>query len=102
MFSSDGSLHYSVNQTSKEVLYTPTDETSKYQAKAFIDMFLFRFAKGLSALIILFCNLLLIPMGWQVHHFGLLSMIFIAIWIVAAYLVSQKFQELTQPKRHPI
>jgi len=102
MFSSDGSLHYSVNQTSKEVLYTPTDEATKYQAKAFIDMFLFRFAKGLSALIILFCNFFLIPMGWQIQHFGLLSLIFIGIWVVAAFFAGYRFQKLAQPERQPI
>ena len=45
-FFADGALNYSLNQTAKEVLYTPTDELTKYQAKAFIDMFLMRTGQG--------------------------------------------------------
>jgi len=51
----DGGFAYSINQSAKEVLYTPTGRAEKYQAKAFIDMFVQRFAKavavGLSLLI---------------------------------------------------
>jgi len=42
---SDNSLNYSINQSAKESLYTPTSRDAKYKAKAFIDMFVQRFAK---------------------------------------------------------
>ena len=42
---SDNGLSYSVNQSSKEALYVPTTVEEKYQAKAFIDMFVQRAAK---------------------------------------------------------
>jgi len=42
---SDNSLNYSINQSAKEALYTPTSRDAKYKAKAFIDMFVQRFAK---------------------------------------------------------
>ncbi|MEW6440610.1 MAG: Npt1/Npt2 family nucleotide transporter [bacterium] len=48
--SSDG-LNYSIYQTSKEVLYTPTSRAEKYKAKAFIDMFVQRFSKGIGIVI---------------------------------------------------
>ena len=45
MPSTDGGLAYSLNQSAKEVLYVPTSKDEKYKAKAFIDMFVQRFAK---------------------------------------------------------
>lgn len=42
---SDNSLYYSITQSAKESLYTPTSRDAKYKAKAFIDMFGQRSAK---------------------------------------------------------
>jgi len=44
---SDNAFSYSINQSTKEALYVPTSVAEKYQAKAFIDMFVQRFAKAL-------------------------------------------------------
>lgn len=41
----DNSLYYSITQSAKESLYTPTSRDAKYKAKAFIDMFGQRAAK---------------------------------------------------------
>ena len=43
----DNAFSYSINQSAKEALYTPTTPDEKYKAKAFIDMFVQRFAKTL-------------------------------------------------------
>jgi len=45
------SVDYSLQQTSKEVLYLPIDRTLRYKVKPFIDMVVFRFGKGLAAVI---------------------------------------------------
>lgn len=45
---SDNALNYSINQSAREALYTPTTRDVKYKAKAFIDMFVQRAAKVLS------------------------------------------------------
>ena len=100
LFASDNSLHYSVNQTSKEVLYTPTDEATKYQAKAFIDMFLSRLSKGFSSLIILICNLFLIPFGFQNHYLAILSLIIIIAWVVMVYFAGSRFFELAKNSKN--
>lgn len=50
----DGSLKYGTNQVTKEMLYLPTAPAVKYQAKAFIDVFFHRIAKGVSAALILY------------------------------------------------
>lgn len=44
----DNGFSYSINQSAKEALYVPTTAQEKYQAKAFIDMFVQRFAKTLA------------------------------------------------------
>lgn len=42
----DSAFSYSINQSAKEGLYTSTTTDEKYKAKAFIDMFVQRFAKA--------------------------------------------------------
>jgi ATP/ADP translocase len=95
LFSSDATFHYSINQTSKETLYTPTDEAVKYQAKAFIDMFVFRVAKGVSALMILFVNLKLKPAGWDAPKLGLISLAFVLAWAYLARGAGRRFDALS-------
>ncbi len=47
----DNSLYYSITQSAKESLYTPTSRDAKYKAKAFIDMFGQRAAKVLAVVL---------------------------------------------------
>ena len=47
------STSYSINQSSKELLYTPCSEAVKYRAKAVIDMFVFRFGDAFAAVVLL-------------------------------------------------
>lgn len=98
-FFSDAALGYSLNQASKEVLYTTTDEATKYQAKAFIDMFLMRLAKGVSALLILAWAAWLAPGG--VAQLALLSLAAIVPWLLAARAAGRAFAEQTgvEPER---
>ena len=51
MSASDNALNYSINQSAKEALYTPTSPDETYKAKAFIDMFVQRFAKVISVVL---------------------------------------------------
>ena len=47
----DNGFSYSINQSAKEALYVPTTQAEKYRAKAFIDMFVQRFAKAIAVAI---------------------------------------------------
>lgn len=47
----DNSLYYSITQSAKESLYTPTSRDAKYKAKAFIDMFGQRAAKVIAVVL---------------------------------------------------
>ena len=49
----DSSLRYTVDKTSREILFLPLPADLKYRAKPFIDVTMDRFAKGVGALMIL-------------------------------------------------
>jgi AAA family ATP:ADP antiporter len=89
-FFADAALGYSLNQSTKEVLYTPTDEATKYQAKAFIDMFLMRLAKGLSSLLIL-ASMATWVAGETVHLLALLSVVVVVAWLAVAVAAGRAF-----------
>jgi AAA family ATP:ADP antiporter len=48
---SDNGLNYSINQTSREMLFVPTSSDAQYKARAFTNMFIQRLAKGGATLI---------------------------------------------------
>jgi len=50
---SDKALSYSINQSSRELLYIPVPPDLKYRAKVFIDMFLNRFSKAVGGVLLL-------------------------------------------------
>ena len=49
----DNGLNYSLQQTARESLFTPTSRDEKYKARAFINMFVQRVAKGVSIFVAL-------------------------------------------------
>ena len=49
----DTSLRYTVDKTTREILFLPLPNDLKQQAKPFIDVTVDRFAKGLGALLVL-------------------------------------------------
>ncbi len=53
MASVDRGLNYSIQQSTRESLYVPLDDTQKYKAKAFIDMFVDHAAKGVASMLLL-------------------------------------------------
>jgi ATP:ADP antiporter, AAA family len=90
----DNGFSYSINQSAKEVLYVPTTSDEKYKAKAFIDMFIQRFAKalavGLSLLITFFFR------GFEsIRWLSLGTVLILAVWIVIARYAGREFQRRT-------
>lgn len=92
LFFSDGSLHYSVNQTSKEALYTCETRQVKYEAKAFIDMLLFRGAKAFSSLLIAAFNVWLLPRGWPLRTLAVVILLCLLAWVPAAASAGRSFE----------
>jgi len=92
---SDNGLNYSINQSSKETLYVPTTSETKYRAKAFIDMFVQRFAKVLAVAI----NLTVtgaIGIG-GIRWLSFASVALLIVWISAVRFAGRLFDVMTQP-----
>lgn len=90
----DNAFSYSINQSAKESLYVPTTRDEKYKAKAFIDMFVQRFAKsvavGLSLLLTTkFSDFSAIP--WLSG----LSILILIVWMAAARYAGKRFDQMT-------
>jgi ATP:ADP antiporter, AAA family len=88
----DNGFSYSINQSAKEALYVPTSREEKYKAKAFIDMFVQRFAKalavGLSLLITMFFT------GFEsLRWLSLVTVVILILWIIAARYAGRVFAE---------
>ena len=79
----DQSLRYTVDKTTREVLYMPLQSDVKFAAKPFVDVTVDRFAKGAAALMML---LLIKPWGfgfdWQQLSYA--SITITGVWIVFA------------------
>ena len=55
----DNALRYSLDQSTRELLFMPFADAERPRAKAFVDVFVQRLAKGAAAL-----TLLAVPLGW--------------------------------------
>jgi AAA family ATP:ADP antiporter len=95
-FFSDATFSYSLNQSAKEVLYTPTDEATKYQAKAFIDMFLMRLGKAVGSLLILAWIAWISPLGGSVAQLGLVGIVAALAWLAVAAWAGRHFDAQTE------
>jgi ATP:ADP antiporter, AAA family len=90
----DNALNYSINQSAKESLYTPTSREVKYKAKAFIDMFVQRAAKAIAVGV----NLLLAAWvgGFEaVRWLSIVVVALVAVWMLAASYAGKRFRQLT-------
>lgn len=89
---SDNSMNYSINQSAKETLYVPTTPEEKYQAKAFIDMFVQRFAKvvavGLNLGLVAFVSI------EQVRWLSVASILMLTLWIGVIRFAGRRFDRL--------
>jgi len=88
----DNGFSYSINQSAKEVLYVPTTRDEKYKAKAFIDMFVQRFAKALAVGLSLVITTIFA--GFEsVRWLSLLTALILVLWIVAVRYAGRAFTE---------
>jgi len=97
MSASDNSLNYSINQSAKEALYTPTKQDAKYKAKAFIDMFVQRFAKVLAVV------LNLAVAAWvgleHVRWLSIACLIILVFWILVVRYAGNEFENKASLKK---
>lgn len=91
---SDNGFSYSLNQSAKEALYVPTTLQEKYQAKAFIDMFVQRFAKALGV------GLSLLVARYFTDFEGVRRLTFfvlplLGVWVFASISAGRRFRDRT-------
>jgi AAA family ATP:ADP antiporter len=91
---SDNGLNYSINQSAKESLYVPTAPEIKYRAKAFIDMFVQRFAKSLAVAINLIVTTA-IGIG-AIRWLSFVSIALLTVWIIAVRFAGRQFEVMTK------
>ena len=86
----DTSLRYTVDKTSREVLFLPLPAELKYRAKPFIDVTVDRLSKGLGALLIL----VLIKdwgLGWDWQQLSYASLTMVGLWVVTAMQARKEY-----------
>ena len=88
----DNGFSYSINQSAKEALYVPTSTAEKYRAKAFIDMFVQRFAKAVAVLISLGITFAVTDIS-SLRYLGVLTLAMLILWVVAARYAGRQFRE---------
>jgi len=89
----DNAFAYSINQSAKEVLYVPTKPEEKYAAKAFIDMFLQRFAKAVAVVVSLGFSIWFSG-GRGARWLSIATLVLLGIWFVAATSAGRRFHRL--------
>jgi hypothetical protein len=84
----DASMNYSLQQTTKEVLYLPIDRSIRYKVKPFIDMVVFRVGKGAAAIVgILLFNVLILPP----RYLNVVVVPLLLAWLVLAVSLRREY-----------
>ncbi|MCJ7581376.1 MAG: MFS transporter [Candidatus Aminicenantes bacterium] len=93
---SDSGFAYSINQSARETLYTITSKEEKYKAKAFIDMFVQRFAKALAVGVSLAVTSIFVAFS-ALRWLSLFNIAVIILWLFAVRYAGNKFKDVTEP-----
>ena len=91
----DNGFSYSINQSAKETLYVPTTRDEKYKAKAFIDMFVQRFAKAVAVGLSLVITMVFAGFG-SIRWLSLVTMVILFVWIQAVRYAGRVFRTMTE------
>jgi len=84
---SEESLSLTLNQSLREILYIPIAPDLKNKAKVFIDMFLSRFAKGITAIILI----VLVYFNLRIPYISIISIIFLVIWVMLILKIQREY-----------
>jgi ATP/ADP translocase len=84
----DITLKYSVDKTSRELLFLPIPLALKQRTKVFIDMFVDRWARGLAGGLLL---LLTMVLNWNLDRIALVTLVLLAGWLTLAMLMRREY-----------
>ncbi len=86
----DQSLRYTVDKTTREILFLPLPTDLKLQAKPFVDVTIDRFGKGVSALLLLvLVKNWGLGLNWQQISYA--SLVVTGLWIAAAFTAKRGY-----------
>jgi AAA family ATP:ADP antiporter len=91
----DSAFSYSIHQSAKESLYVPTSWAEKSKAKAFIDMFVLRFAKALAVGLTLAFTVIVSDFS-AVRWLSVVTVALVVVWIMVARYAGEQFDELAR------
>jgi AAA family ATP:ADP antiporter len=91
----DNGFSYSINQSAKEALYVPTTTDEKYKAKAFIDMFVQRFAKAVAVGVSLGITMVFREFS-SLRYLSAFTIGIIIVWIFAVRYAGRRFKDMTE------
>lgn len=91
----DNGFSYSINQSAKEALYVPTTRDEKYKAKAFIDMFVQRFAKAVAVGVSLGITMVFREFS-SLRYLSAFTIGIIILWIFAVRYAGRRFKDMTE------
>jgi AAA family ATP:ADP antiporter len=94
----DNGFSYSINQSAKEALYVPTTRDEKYKAKAFIDMFVQRFAKALAVGVSLGITTVFTDFS-SVRWLSFFVLAIMSVWVIAIRYAGNKFDRLAEGRQ---
>ncbi len=89
----DKSFTHSLGQSVREILYIPLPQEVKYRAKVMVDMFLNKFADGLTGLLLIVFSPFLRLSPWEV---SLLGIGFILVWMVLNFRVTGEYLNIVK------
>ena len=84
------SLRYTVDKTTREVLFLPLPSALRQEVKPFVDVTVDRLSRGLGAILIL---LLIQPWGFELHWYQLsyVSLVLTVAWYFMAYRAKREY-----------
>ena len=86
----DTSIRYTIDKTSREVLFLPLPAELKYRAKPFIDVTMDRFAKGVGAVVMLLCiKDWGLGLDWQ--QLSYVSGVLVVLWVFTAIAARREY-----------
>jgi hypothetical protein len=89
-FGLDGVARYTVFKTAKETTYSATNKDVIYRVKAFIEMFVYRFSRGIAGFLLLAAGWL----GWGVSGAAFIGLPLALLWLYSAWRVGREYKKL--------
>lgn len=94
---SDQVLRYSIDKATVELLYLPVPAAQTFQVKSFIDTVVYRFGDAAGGVMVL---LFAAGLGWSPIRISIVGIVFVAIWVVAAYVARRQYVENLRESIH--